>query len=178
MYQPSTNNITIKKQPQPSNPLPNQFPLIFNDDTQPQNYMHFRMQIHYLLFKHFHFILFYFITYTPPIRPTMYNIYAIFHLFITIYYAHIYYLTPLLLFTPLLFYFISFYCIHTTYEIHSIQFLRYIPFSYYYLYNTIPPLYILHQHIYTTLFIPIVTLAHHTRLQIRFSLIPHNLQRW
>ena len=38
--------------------------------------------------------------------------YAIFHSFIisitTIYYAHIYYLTPLILFTPLLFYFIAY----------------------------------------------------------------------
>ena len=53
---------------------------------------------------------------------------------------------------------ILFYCIHTTYEIHSIQFLRNIPLSYYYYYyyyyycyyNT-TPLYILHQHIYDTI---------------------------
>ena len=44
-----------------------------------------------------------------------------------------------------------FYCIHTTYKIHSIHFLRYIPFSYYhYYYNTNPP-YILYQHIYDTI---------------------------
>ena len=45
-------------------------------------------------------------------RPKIYNIYTIFHSFIisitTIYYTHIYYLTPLLLFTPLLFYFIAY----------------------------------------------------------------------
>ena len=62
------------------------------------------------------YILFYFITHTPPMRPTIYNIYAIFHSFIisttTIYYAHIYYLTPLLLFTPFLFYFILLHTYH------------------------------------------------------------------
>ena len=46
------------------------------------------------------------------------------------------------------------------------------------LYNPHPvyitPTYLRHN---ITLLILIVTLAHHTRLQIRFSLIPHNLQR-
>ena len=55
-------------------------------------------------------MLFYFITHTPHMRPTIYNIYAIFHSLImsitTIYYTHIYYLTTLILFTP--FYFIAY----------------------------------------------------------------------
>ena len=183
MYQPSTNKITIKKQPQPSNPPTYQFLYFSIDNTLPLDYNHLRTQIHIYYLNPF--ILFYFITHTPPIRPRIYNIYAIFHSFIisitTIYYVHIYYLTHLLSFTPLLFYFILFYCIHATYEIHCIQFLRYISFSYYhYYYYTIPPpvyitpAYLRHN---ITLLIPIVILAHHTHLQTRFSLIPHNLQR-
>ena len=73
-------------------------------------------------------------------RPTVYDIYPIFHSFIisitTIYYAHNYYLTHLLLITPLLFY-----CIRTTYEIHSTQYLCYIPFIHNYYNNTTPPKY-------------------------------------
>ena len=111
-----------------------------------------------IIFEHKHINYYlnpsiYFITHTPPMSPAIYNIYAIFHSFIisitTIYYAQNYYLTHLLLFTPLLFY-----CIHTTYEIHSLQYSRYIPFIYYYYYcyyyNTIPPKY--YTNLFTTLY--------------------------
>ena len=45
--------------------------------------------------------------------------------------------------------------------------------------STPPPVYITPTYLRDniTLLIPITTLVHHTRLQIRFSLIPHNLQR-
>ena len=68
-------------------------------------------------------------------RPTIYNIYAIFHSFIiiiiTIYYAHIYYLTPLLLLP--FYYFILFYFIAYIPPMRSIVYNPYAisPFSYY-----------------------------------------------
>ena len=112
------------------------------------NFFNFQLTIPYpsvmIIFAHKHINYYlnpsiYFITHTPPMRPTVYNIYAIFHSFIisirTIHYVHNYYLTHLLLLP-----FLLFYCIHTTYEIHSIQYLRYIPFIYYYYYNNTTPL--------------------------------------
>ena len=124
---------------------------------------------HLIIFVHKHIIyylnpLFYFISlHTPPMRPTIYNTYPIFHSFIisitTIYYANIYYLTHLLLFTPLLFNFIAYIppmrsVIYNSYAISDLVVVVVVVVIIIIIIKQqqIPPQsYILHQHIYNTI---------------------------
>ena len=89
-------------------------------------------------------------------RPTIYNIYAIFHSFIisitTIYYAHIYYFYTLTIIYPfiILFYFIAYIppmrsIVYNSYAISHLVIIIIIIIQ-----SSLPP-YILHQHIYDTI---------------------------